>query len=198
MARHQCYTSGSDIKLSASSLGKQQRELEWKNVYFSLLCSKSVLRLLGLARLHLLLWLWLSWLQTSTSLCVFAVYALVLIILDILKNVCVLCKGASCGEFLFHWLSSHVFQMTGSHQAYVSAFASLQLLRRKISEPLGRPEQTYSNIYISRNRSVIIVECNSWVAVCHITQQQMQHFRTFRSHTFVKAKFQGSNFCVLI
>lgn len=103
-----------------------------KCVFSFLLCSESVLRLSGLAGLRpLLLWLWLRWLRTSTSLCVPAVYALLLRISEILKNVCVLCKGASRGEFLFHSLSSQVFLMASSHQA------SLQLLWRKISEAAG-------------------------------------------------------------
>lgn len=66
------------INLTASSLEKQQKA-GTKNVYFSLFCSESVLRLSDLDVLRLLLWLWLRWPQTSTPLSVFLVYALVLL-----------------------------------------------------------------------------------------------------------------------
>lgn len=118
------WLSISVTRLAATSasmlpLLENNRQLEWKMCIFLCSAVSQCCDSQAWAAQRLLLWLWLRWPQTSTPLSVFLVYALVLIFLEILKNVCVLCKEASRGEFLFHWLSSQVFQMTVSHQACV-------------------------------------------------------------------------------
>lgn len=111
---------------SASLLLEKQQKAGMKNVYFLCCAVSQVLQLSDLDVLRLLLRLWLRWRQTRTRLSVFLVYALVLLYFWSYWKLSVCCakKPAieSWGFFyfiFFHSISSQMFQMTVSHQAYI-------------------------------------------------------------------------------